>query len=211
MSKEIEPPRTEKYFPNPNPPTQRVIDKIDREIGQWLFRTLKENKQLLEERDYLKRLEKKVLNNELIPRPKESEETYSQPRKRITEEDYDPYYRNKDVYTNVRVGKYNDLVNFDEAEEIEFKIHQIMAFFSFQSDLTRRVYEDDWNDYFLMKSQGKLLHYYILNNCDKILTARDMGIKYNSLNKSLSRLFIKLEKYPILNQIEIFFLLDKQK
>ena len=88
---------------------------------------------------------KDLTNNEKISIHPSYRDAYDKPRKRITEENYDFRYRNKDVYSNKRVGQYNELVKVEEAEQIQFDVDQVSAWFNFTSELATRVYEDDWD------------------------------------------------------------------
>ena len=150
---------------------------------------------------YLREIVSKINSHEKVSIDPSYRDAYDKPRKRITEENYDPHYRNKDVYSNKRVGQYNELVKVEEAEQTQFDVDQVSAWFNFTSELATRVYEDDWDDFILMRSQGRLLHYYIVHKFDRVLTAEVLGIEVNSLNHNLRRLFKKLDSYPLLRNI----------
>ena len=147
---------------------------------------------------YLRKIVGKINSHEKVSVDLSYKDAYDTPRER--KEDCHRF-PDKDVYTNKRVGKYNELTLIDEVEGIQYDIAQVSAWFEFTSDLARRVYHDDWKGSLIMRSQGRLLHYYILFKFDKKLTADALGIEINSLDHNLRRLFKKLDSFPLLNEI----------
>ena len=147
---------------------------------------------------YLRKIVSKINSHEKVSIDPNYKDAYNKPRPRNKDCHFFP---DKDVYTNKRVGKYNELTLVDEVEQIQYDVAQVSAWFEFTSDLARRVYEDDWKDSLIMRSQGRLLHYYILFKFDKELTANALGIEINSLDHNLRRLFKKLDSFPLLNKI----------
>ena len=155
-----------------------------------------EEKRRKDELNYLRSIVSKINSHETPTLDPSYKDAYDKPRKR----NKDCYlFPDKDVYTNKRVREYSELTLVNEVEQIQFDVEQVSEWFEFTSDLARRVYHDDWKGSLLMRSQGRLLHYYILFKFDNELTANALGIEINSLDHNLRRLFKKLD-FPLLNK-----------